>query len=144
MHEVARDRCVYMIVHGIGRQQHSYPSHSIHFVFPGCVPAGLVIEEVIELLLVLGKTSFLGLIACEADVHIVADFKTLETGLLEADRPKGILREKGEHSPTYTNVEVVEVMTLGWRGIGCFRAGMIGRRGTKIGTCAAIKVVLSA
>ena len=37
-----------MIVQGIGRQQHSYPSHSIHFVLPGWVPAGLMIEEAVE------------------------------------------------------------------------------------------------
>ena len=29
-------------------QQHSYPSHSIHFVLPGSVPAGLRIEEALE------------------------------------------------------------------------------------------------
>jgi len=36
------------IVQGIGMQQHSYPSHSMHFVFPAAPPSGFTIEEMVE------------------------------------------------------------------------------------------------
>jgi hypothetical protein len=29
-------------------QQHSYPSHSMHFVFPAAPPSGFTIEEMVE------------------------------------------------------------------------------------------------
>ena len=34
--------------HGIGMQQHSNPSHSMHFVLVGSVPAGLPIDVIEE------------------------------------------------------------------------------------------------
>ena len=48
-----------MTVQGIGIQQHSYPSHSIHLVFPGSVPAGLPILVIDEEPL-RGRTAFVG------------------------------------------------------------------------------------
>ena len=39
---------IYIILQGSGMQQHSYPSHSRHLVFPGSLPAGLMIEEALE------------------------------------------------------------------------------------------------
>jgi len=37
-----------MTVQGIGIQQHSYPSHSIHFVFPAAPPSPLTILLIVE------------------------------------------------------------------------------------------------
>lgn len=53
-----------MTVHGIGMQQHSYPSHSQHFVFGS---AGLTIEEV-ELVAVDGITASTGEVGVEAAI----------------------------------------------------------------------------
>jgi len=57
----------YITVQGSGKQQHSYPSHSMHFVFPGSVPAGFVIEEVE----VVGMTALTGVEVVEVE-HMVA------------------------------------------------------------------------
>lgn len=38
----------HITVHGIGTQQHSYPSHSIHFVFPAVPPSGLTTDEIVD------------------------------------------------------------------------------------------------
>jgi hypothetical protein len=40
--------CPHIIVQGIGMQQHSYPSHSMHFVFPAAPASGLTIEEIVD------------------------------------------------------------------------------------------------
>ena len=47
-------------------QQHSYPSHSIHFVLPGSLPAGLMIEEALEE----GRTKLTGVPAALVEEHI--------------------------------------------------------------------------
>lgn len=39
---------VYMTVQGIGRQQHSYPSHSMHLVLPPVASAGLTMASMME------------------------------------------------------------------------------------------------
>ena len=44
----AHNRPPHRIVHGIGIQQHSYPSHSRHFVFPAAPPSGLTIELMVD------------------------------------------------------------------------------------------------
>jgi hypothetical protein len=41
-------RSPHITVQGIGRQQHSYPSHSMHFVFPAAPLSLLTIELMVE------------------------------------------------------------------------------------------------
>jgi hypothetical protein len=51
-------------------QQHSYPSHSKHFVFPAAPVSGLTIEEIVEVALLPGPLRLTRLV--EDEVHISA------------------------------------------------------------------------
>jgi hypothetical protein len=56
---------------GIGIQQHSYPSHSRHFVFPALPLSGFTIEEMVDAALEPGPLRFTGVVEDE-EVHIFA------------------------------------------------------------------------
>jgi hypothetical protein len=58
-------------VHGIGMQQHSYPSHLMHFVFPAAPPSGLTMELIVEEAAEPGPLRFTS--ECEMEVHILVD-----------------------------------------------------------------------
>jgi len=60
-----------MTVQGIGIQQHSYPSHSRHFVFPAAPLSGFTIEEMVEAALEPGP---LRLTRLRVEVHILFVF----------------------------------------------------------------------
>ena len=68
----------YMIVHGMGMQQHSKPSHSMHLVLPGCVPAGLTIESMDSI----GLTKSTGTEGMWEFLHMVFKGSGLRFGLV--------------------------------------------------------------
>lgn len=76
-------------------QQHSYPSHSMHFVFPALPPSGFTIEEIVEEAAEPGPLRFT---SWEEEVHIL-NLKRL----IGED-------EKSERGARHARFEVIE----GW------------------------------
>jgi hypothetical protein len=64
-------RASYITVQGMGMQQHSYPSHSKHFVFPAAPVSGFTIEEMVDAAAEPGPLRFTRVFVDE--VHILMD-----------------------------------------------------------------------
>jgi len=74
----------YITTQGIGIQQHSYPSHSKHFVLPAAPPSGFTIEEIVEEAAEPGPFLFTRLE--EEEVHILILRKLSDEVLQKGER----------------------------------------------------------
>lgn len=75
----------YMIVQGIGIQQHSKSPQSMHFVLPGSMPAGLRIDEAAEEVdgrekLTKDEDDEVGVFSVREEEHILILFLISEVG----------------------------------------------------------------